>query len=119
MEAAREGREGPVAVDWTAAVAEAPDRGAGSSGTPRRILLALFGYAALLGVLLYFLPEEESPMDLLLGVPLLVLSIAWCYADAAERGFRIGGPTRALLVGLFAIGFPLYVFQSRGAGGIR
>ena len=85
----------------------------------RRIIVMLLAYSAIAGVIFIFLPEEDSPLDYVVGFPLLVLGIAWCFADADERQHRIGKLMRLVLVLAFFIGFPLYLFQTRGFGGFR
>lgn len=68
----------------------------------------------MLGILIWILPQEETPMDSLIALPLLILGITWCFVDADERGFHIGGFTKLLLVFCFLLGFPVYVFRSAG-----
>ncbi|MFN8857208.1 MAG: hypothetical protein ACK50P_16700 [Planctomycetaceae bacterium] len=88
-------------------------------GRRKRWLVAmLFVASALLGIAGCFIDEEDSVLELLLGLPLLVLSIAWCFADARERGHRLGRVMRLLLVLSFALALPIYLFQSRGWRGI-
>jgi hypothetical protein len=83
----------------------------------RRVVWMLLAYSAILGVIMYFLPDEETPGDFIIGLPILILGIWWCYIDAEERGDRIGGLLRWVLVLLFFVGFPVYVFRSRGVRG--
>ena len=80
----------------------------------RRIIVMLLAYSAIAGVIFIFLPDEDSPLDYVVGFPLLVLGIAWCFADADERQHRIGKLMRLVLVLAFFIGFPLYLLQTRG-----
>lgn len=84
----------------------------------RWIIRLLFAHAALAGTTLCFLPEDDTPLDYIVGAPFVFLGIAWCFADANERFFRIGRLTKFLLVFLFLVGFPLYVIQSRGLRGL-
>lgn len=85
----------------------------------RRFIGLLWVYGLLFGVICCFLPENDSQIDFLVSVPFLVFGILWCSADAKERGTRLGKPTQILLVLLFVVGFPLYVFRSRGLGGFK
>ena len=80
----------------------------------RRIVLMLLAYSAILGVISCFLPEEDTPLGFIVGLPLLILGISWCFTDAAERDYRIGRMTRLFLVLFFIVGFPIYVFQAHG-----
>ncbi|MGD9636840.1 MAG: hypothetical protein AB7G28_16455 [Pirellulales bacterium] len=82
-----------------------------------RAVWMLLGYSAILGVIECFLPEENSPIDVVLGVPALVLAIWWCFLDADERGDRIGGVLKWILILFFYVGFPIYVFRSRSVRG--
>jgi len=85
----------------------------------RRIIKMLFAYSVIVGVVTVFLPEEDPFLDLVIGLPLLGLTMSWCFADADERDRQIGGFTKGLLVLIFFLGFPLYVFQSRGIKGFK
>jgi len=84
----------------------------------RWIIVLLFAYAALVGVMTCFLPEDDTPLDTIIGAPFVILGISWCFADANDRFFRIGGLTKFSLVFLFLVGFPLYLIQSRGLRGL-
>jgi apolipoprotein N-acyltransferase len=85
----------------------------------RRIIRMLLAYSAIAGLIAYFLPEEETPLDYVVGLPFLILGISWCFTDAAERDHRIGGVMKFTLVLLFVVGFPLYVFLARGIRGFK
>lgn len=80
----------------------------------RRIVIMLLVYSAIIGVLSYYLPEEDAPLDFLVGAPVLILGLVWCFTDAAEHKHRIGGPMRVLLVVAFIVGLPIYLLQTRG-----
>lgn len=41
----------------------------------RRLILMLLAYSAILGILSCFLPKEDSPMDFVAGLPLLILGV--------------------------------------------
>lgn len=85
----------------------------------RRLVLLMFVYAAFLGVMYTFVPgEDDREMDLLLGLPLLVLVVSWCFADAGQRGFRMGRLMKVLLALAFLLAFPLYAFRTRGIRGL-
>ncbi|MEZ6128815.1 MAG: hypothetical protein R3C59_09045 [Planctomycetaceae bacterium] len=85
----------------------------------RRILVLLLAYSAILGFISCFLPEEDSPLDFIVSLPLLILAISWCFTDAAERDHRIGRFTKFLLIFLFIVGMPIYLFQTRGIGALK
>lgn len=80
----------------------------------RRIVIMLLVYSAIIGVLSYYLPEENAPLDFLIGAPVLILGLVWCFTDAAEHKHRIGGPMSVLLVLVFIVGLPIYLLQTRG-----
>jgi hypothetical protein len=48
------------------------------------------------------------------GFAVFLLALAWCSFDAREKDFYIGRLNRWLLVLFFALGFPLYLFRTRG-----
>ena len=54
-----------------------------------------------------------------MGFPLFALGTAWCIADAGQRGHRIGRVATLLLVLVFIVGLPVYLFQTRGLGAFR
>ena len=84
-------------------------------GRRKRWLVAmLFLASAGLSTVGCFLDDDDSGLALLLGLPMLMLSIAWCFTDARQRGHRLGRLMKLLLVLCFALAFPLYLFQSRG-----
>ena len=83
-----------------------------------RIVLMLM-HSAIIGVATCFLPDEETPLDVALSLPIVILAISWCFVDAAERGHRIGRLTKLLLMLLFLVGYPAYLFQTRGVGALK
>jgi hypothetical protein len=85
----------------------------------RDTLLLLVGYSGVLGVLSLFLPEENPILDLIVGLPILILAITWCYVDARQRGHVIGKPMRIALVLVLVIALPVYLFQTRGLGAFK
>ncbi len=86
--------------------------------TKRRILMFLFAYAAALGAIVCFLPEDGDVLEFIVGLPLLILGIWWCHTDAAQHAFEIGRFTRLLLFLVFFLGLLLYFFQTRGIRGV-
>ncbi|APZ91714.1 hypothetical protein [Fuerstiella marisgermanici] len=86
----------------------------------RRILIWLLVWSAIMGVVAMFEDETQADpvVDLLLGLPFVILGIYWCRTDAAERGHYIGVPMSACLVLMFVLGLPIYLFQTRGLKGI-
>ncbi len=89
------------------------------SAKKRRTVILLLAYSAILGILSCFLPEADSTLDFIVGLPWLILGISWCFIDAAERDHRIGLFMRLLLVFVFVIGLPTYLFQTRGFGAFK
>jgi hypothetical protein len=85
----------------------------------RRILIQLLAYCAFVGAVSVFIPDEDPLLDLILRIPPLFFAVAWCFADAAERGHRIGRLTKVLLVLVLIVGLPLYLLQTRGLGGFK
>jgi hypothetical protein len=85
----------------------------------RRIIMLLFAYSAIVGTALLFLPEEDTTLDFIVRIPFLILSVSWCFTDAAERDHRIGRLTKLFLIFVFIYGFPLYLFQTRGNGAVK
>jgi hypothetical protein len=87
-------------------------------GRRKRWLVGLlFLASAGLSIVGCFLGDDDSVLQTLLGLPILVLSIAWCFADARQRGHRIGRLMKLLLVLCLALAFPIYLFQTRGRRG--
>jgi hypothetical protein len=85
----------------------------------RLIVILLLAYSAILGIVLCFLPEEDTPIDFVVGLPLLILGVSWCFTDAAERGHRIGRLMRLFLILVFIVGLPTYFLQTRGFGAFK
>jgi lysylphosphatidylglycerol synthetase-like protein (DUF2156 family) len=89
------------------------------SAKKRRTVILLLVYSAIVGILSCFLPEEDTPLDFIVGLPWLILGISWCFTDAAERDHRIGLFMRLLLILVFILGLPTYLFQTRGFGAFK
>jgi hypothetical protein len=85
----------------------------------RRILVMLMAYSAIFGAVLCFLPEEDIPLDFVVGLPVLLLGISWCFTDANERDHRIGRVMKLVLIFFFVIGLPIYLLQTRGMGAFK
>ena len=85
----------------------------------RRIILMLLACSAILGAISIFLPEDDRVLDFVVGLPLLILGISWCFTDASEHDHRIGRLMNLMLVLLFILGFPLYILRTRGIGGFK
>jgi hypothetical protein len=85
----------------------------------RRIVMLLVAYSAIFGIISCFLPDETTLLDFIAGLPFLILGIMWCATDATERNHRIGQLMMLLLVLLFIVGMPIYLFQTRGLGAIK
>jgi hypothetical protein len=84
-----------------------------------RILFMLLAYSALLGVICIFLPEADVPLHFVVGLPLLFLGISWCYNDASQGNHRISKLVNLTLLFWFLVGFPVYIFQTRGIRGFK
>ncbi len=84
-----------------------------------RIVVLLLAYSVICGILSCFLPEEDTPLDFIVGLPFLILGVSWCFTDAAERDHRIGMLTKLLLIFFFIFGFPIYLLQTRGLGAFK
>ena len=85
----------------------------------RTIVFLLLACSLLLGPVIVFLPEKESMLDFLVSIPLLVLAVTWCHIDARAHDYRIGCLFRFLLILLFVIAFPVYIFRTRGLNGAK
>jgi peptidoglycan/LPS O-acetylase OafA/YrhL len=86
----------------------------------RRIILLLIAASAVLGAVTPLMSESAvGAYAPAIGLPFVALGIAWCIADAKERGRRIGRSVTLLLVLLFVVGFTIYLFQTRGLGAFR
>lgn len=85
----------------------------------RRIVLMLLAWSPILGIISPFLPEETTTLDYVVGLPLLILGISWCFTDADERDHRIGLLMKSILVFMFAAGLPIYLLQTRGIRGFK
>ena len=70
------------------------------AATKRRIIIMLFGYSAIMGVIYCFLPSE-SPLDYVITLPILVMAISWCLTDARERDLKLGRLWRLFLIFFF------------------
>lgn len=85
----------------------------------RGILFMLLVYSVILGIISVFLPEDDQGLGYLVSGPFLILGVWWCFTDASEHDYSIGWMMRILLVLMFAIGFPLYIFRTRGIAGFK
>jgi 4-amino-4-deoxy-L-arabinose transferase-like glycosyltransferase len=85
----------------------------------RNILVKLLVYSGVLGVILIFLPENNRAADYLVGLPALILGIAWCYEDSRQHEFALGKLMRLGLIFIFALAFPIYIFRTRGLNGFK
>ncbi len=55
----------------------------------------------------------------LFSIPLLVMAVMWCFADARESEHPVGRIWGILLLLAFAIVFPVYVFRTHGIAGFK
>lgn len=85
----------------------------------RRIAMLLIAYSAIMGILICFISENNKLLEFIVGLPVLILGISWCFTDAAQRNHRIGSLGKLLLILLFIVGLPIYLFQTRGIGAIK
>ncbi len=95
---------------------ELAEGGAKLRAKKRRILIWLLVWAAVIGIATWFEDETQADplLDFVMGLPFVVLGIYWCRTDAVERDHYIGVPMSACLILCFALGLPLYLFQTRG-----
>ena len=84
----------------------------------RTILIALLVYSAIIGPIYACLPEFASRLEILISLPILVMAISWCLIDAREIGYQVGCLMKILLILFFMVGFPIYVFRTRGLSSI-
>ena len=63
--------------------------------------------------------EFWSSLSPLFGMPLLVLSVIWCQANAREQARPIGRVWVLFLLLTFAISYPVYVFRTHGMAGFK
>lgn len=85
----------------------------------RRIVVMLLAYSGIFGVISSFVPEDDYALNFVVALPLLILGISWCFTDADERAYRIGGLTKLALIFLFIVGLPIYLLQTRGIRAFR
>lgn len=85
----------------------------------RLILILMLACSAGLGAFMCFFPEDDRLLDFFATLPLLALGISWCFTDAAERGHRIDGSMKLLLLLLFGIGLLAYLLETRGSGVVK
>ena len=88
----------------------------------RTIRASLLLLAACFGGREVFLDRDVmvlSPTDYLFGLAYLCLGIAWCHYDAIDRHYMMGMNTKLWLVLIFGLGFPIYLFRSRGIAGVK
>lgn len=83
------------------------------------VLCLLLLYSAVVGAIYCFRQEESATFDFITSLPIFVLTIVWCFNDAAEREHRIGRPMQLLFLFFFIIALPIYLFQTRGVGAFK
>lgn len=83
----------------------------------QRILVWLLIWSAIMGAIAGLLTEDDLAIELLISLPWLCLCVYWCHVDAQERNFRLGRFMRLTLILIFLLGFPIYLFRSRGIKG--
>lgn len=83
----------------------------------QRILVWLLIWSAIMGAIAGLLTEDDLAIELLISLPWLCLCVYWCHVDAQERNFRLGRFMRLTLILIFVLGYPIYLFRSRGMKG--
>lgn len=73
----------------------------------------------MVGAIYCFRQEENPTFDFITSLPIFVLTIVWCFNDAAEREHHIGRPMQLLFLFFFMIALPIYLFQTRGVGAFK
>ncbi|WP_029247979.1 hypothetical protein [Schlesneria paludicola] len=89
------------------------------SAKKRRIVVWLFVYSAALGAIYCFLPAGDRLIDGLASLPISILALSWCSADANERGRGFGKLASTTLVLFFVVAFPIYLFRTRGIRALK
>lgn len=84
----------------------------------RQVMGLALVWAAISGVIAPFLFPQERIVELLLGVPYVVLVLKWCLIDAAQRGQQLGRVMRFALILLTLFALAVYLLRSRGIAGI-
>ena len=91
----------------------------------RQTTLALFAilfWAACVGALTAFISEREAEnqfLRLVVGVPFLMLCVAWCHYDSYERNEDLGRAMGLALVLILIVALPTYLFKTRGLAGFK
>jgi len=85
----------------------------------RWILIGLLVAGAIFGAAFPFLPESQqelfSSANLSISVAFFLALLAWCYYDASGLGFLLSKLTILSLILVAPVGFPVYLFRTRGA----
>ena len=82
--------------------------------TANRLLVAMGGISAVVGVLEPHLPHVEGPLSPLVAAYTLVMAtllFAWCKADASNRGIAVPAAAPILVALLAIVGVPYYFFR--------
>lgn len=95
---------------------EDPHRAAEFGRPKRNTLIFLLAYVA---ALVHLLPEGDQLLEFLVSLPILIGAVHWSFLDAQERDFALGKFLRLSIVLIFVIGFPIYIFRTRGIHGIK
>jgi uncharacterized membrane protein YGL010W len=85
----------------------------------RWILIGLLVSGAIFGAVFPFLPESQqelfSAANLSISVAFFLAFLAWCYYDASDLSFSLSKLTILSLLLVAPVGFPVYLFRTRGA----
>lgn len=109
----------PVSVPAVAEAVETSDVVRPNHARQKRQVMGLaMAWAAISGVIAPFLFPQERIVELLLGVPYVVLVLKWCLIDAAQRGQQLGRVMRFALILLTLFALAVYLLRSRGIAGI-
>ncbi len=85
----------------------------------RYFIKLLLAYAAVLGIVSAFIFEDDTSLDVPLSLPIIILGVAWCFADAAQREHYMGRLMSLFLVLFFLLALPIYLFRTRGLGAFK
>jgi hypothetical protein len=87
--------------------------------TVNRLLVAMGGISAVVGVLEPHVSQPGSPLSPLVAAYTLVMAIllfTWCKADAAARGIAVPAAAPILVALIAVIGVPYYFFRTMPFG---
>lgn len=93
--------------------------GAQSAAKKQRIIFWLFVYHAAVGFIEGLSSIDDPMLTFLFTVPIYIMVLSWCYADANERGRQLSKGESTSLILFFIVAFPIYLFRTRGIRGFQ